>query len=367
MTISSLIMVAFGRRIVASGADDAGRRAERVEHGRPAALRADGRAADVRDRGHRRAHHGRPVRADVGWAKGLCFGLFHAVSAFNNAGFALFSDNLMGYRGDLTINLVITTLIIAGGLGFFVLSGVLRLRQRRPVGMSTHTRLVLTVTASLLAVARWPSWPSSGPIRRRSGRCGVGEKLLAAYFQAVTPRTAGFNTIDIGAMTTPALFLTIVLMFIGASPGGTGGGVKTTTFGVIGGRGLGDRARLGRDVIVFKRRLPQDLVARAFSLCADRVPRRSTSSPAPAARRGPATCCTPATRPRRRSARSAVDGAARQPAQSCRAFFGRGGQAAHHGHDVHGPRRSAHAGRRAGRRAPRPRASGIPEGKVMIG
>jgi len=88
---------------------------------------------------------------DVGWAKGLWFGVFHAVSAFNNAGFALFSDNLMGYRGDVTINLVITTLIIAGGLGFFVLSGLLRLRKRTAVSMSVHTKLVLTVTACLLA------------------------------------------------------------------------------------------------------------------------------------------------------------------------------------------------------------------------
>ncbi len=108
---------------------------------------------------------------DVGWAKGLWFGLFHAVSAFNNAGFALFSDNLMGYRGDLTINLVITTLIIAGGLGFFVLSGILRLRKRTAVGMSVHTKLVLTVTrVAHRRSARWPSWPSSGRTRTRSGR-----------------------------------------------------------------------------------------------------------------------------------------------------------------------------------------------------
>ena len=202
---------------------------------------------------------------DVGWATGLWFGLFHAVSAFNNAGFALFSNNLAGYCGDLTINLVITTLIIAGGLGFFVLSGLLHLRKRTAVGMSVHTKLVLTVTASLLAVGtlailalEWTNPKTLGPL-------GFGEKLLAAYFQAVTPRTAGFNTISIGDMTSPALFLTICLMFIGASPGGTGGGVKTTTFGVIV-AALWATVRGERDTNVFRRRLSSDLVRRAFAL-----------------------------------------------------------------------------------------------------
>jgi trk system potassium uptake protein TrkH len=202
---------------------------------------------------------------DLGWAKGLWFGLFHAVSAFNNAGFSLFSDNLMGYRGDLTINLVITTLIIAGGLGFFVLSGLLRLRKKTAVAMSVHTKMVLTVSASLIAAAtlsilalEWTNPKTLAPL-------GLGEKLLAAYFQAVTPRTAGFNTISIGDMTAPALFLTISLMFIGASPGGTGGGVKTTTFGVIV-AALWTTVRGERDTNIFGRRLSPDLVRRAFAL-----------------------------------------------------------------------------------------------------
>jgi trk system potassium uptake protein TrkH len=202
---------------------------------------------------------------DVGWTKGLWLGLFHAVSAFNNAGFALFSDNLMGYRGDVTINLVITTLIIAGGLGFFVLSGLLHLRKRTAVSMSVHTKLVLTVTACLLVAGtlailllEWTNPKTLGPL-------GFGEKVLAAYFQAVTPRTAGFNTISIGDMTPAALFLTISLMFIGASPGGTGGGVKTTTFGVIV-AALWATVRGERDTNVFKRRLSPELVRRAFAL-----------------------------------------------------------------------------------------------------
>ena len=202
---------------------------------------------------------------DVGWARGMWFGLFHSVSAFNNAGFALFSDNLMGYRGDLTINLVITTLIICGGLGFFVLSGVLHLRKRTAVGMSLHTKLVLAVTACLIVsgtagilLLEWANPKTIGPL-------GIGEKVLAAYFQAVTPRTAGFNTISIGDMTVPALFLTILLMFIGASPGGTGGGVKTTTFGVIV-TSVWATVRGHRDTTMFRRRLAPDLISRAFAL-----------------------------------------------------------------------------------------------------
>jgi trk system potassium uptake protein TrkH len=203
--------------------------------------------------------------ADVGWVKGFWFGLFHAVSAFNNAGFALFSDNLMGYRGDLTINLVITTLIICGGLGFFVLSEVLRLRQRTGVGMSVHTKLVLVITTALLVTGtlgilalEWANPKTIGPL-------GFGEKLLASWFQAVTPRTAGFNTLSIGDMTVPALFLTIVLMFIGASPGGTGGGVKTTNFGVMV-TAIWSTIRNRADVTVFHRRIVPEVIARAFAI-----------------------------------------------------------------------------------------------------
>ncbi|MEK6630364.1 MAG: TrkH family potassium uptake protein [Acidobacteriota bacterium] len=202
---------------------------------------------------------------DVGWGQGMYLGLFHSVSAFNNAGFALFSDNLVGYRGDLTINLVITSLIICGGLGFLVLSEMLHLRQRRGPGLTTHTKLVLAITVSLIAggtfgilVLEWSNPFTLGPL-------GFGQKLLAAYFQAVTPRTAGFNTLSIGDMTTPALFLMIVLMFIGASPGGTGGGVKTTTFGIMV-TAIWTTVRGYRDVTMFRRRLTADTISRAFAV-----------------------------------------------------------------------------------------------------
>jgi trk system potassium uptake protein TrkH len=100
---------------------------------------------------------------------------------------------------------------------------------------------------------------------RTLGSLGLGDKLLAAYFQAVTPRTAGFNTIDVGSMTAPSLFLIIVLMFIGASPGSTGGGVKTTTIGIAA-AAIWSTVRGYPETAIFKRRVPHDVIGRAFSL-----------------------------------------------------------------------------------------------------
>lgn len=203
-------------------------------------------------------------------------GTFHAVSAFNNAGFSLFPDNLVRYRGDLVVNLVITGLIIAGGLGFFVLREVWALaghvwRREHEVGglarllghVTLHTRLALVLTAVLLGTSfvaflglEWTNPRTLGPLPWH-------ESVLAAWFAAVTPRTAGFNTIDVGAMTVPAVFLTIVLMFIGASPGGTGGGVKTTTFGITV-LALWATVRGETEPVIFRRRIAAEVVARAF-------------------------------------------------------------------------------------------------------
>lgn len=189
-------------------------------------------------------------------------GLFHAVSAFNNAGFALWSDNLMSYRGDVTVNLVITLLIIAGGLGFFVWAELLG-GHRRQVRLSVHTRLVLLATTLLLIGGTLAFLVLEWTNPRTLGALPFGEKVLAAWFQSVTARTAGFNTIDIGAMTVPALFVMMALMFIGASPGSTGGGVKTSTFSITL-AALWATVRGEDDTVVFKRRLAPELIAKAF-------------------------------------------------------------------------------------------------------
>ena len=193
----------------------------------------------------------------------LWYGLFHSVSAFNNAGFALWSDNLIGWRADVTVNLVITTLIICGGLGFFVLSELTSVRLRR-VALSLHTKIVLTATAVLLAAGTLAiltlEW---GNPRTFASGWPLNERILAAWFQSVTARTAGFNTMDNGAMTQAALFVTMALMFIGASPGSTGGGVKTTTFSITV-AALWATVRGNEDAHLFNRRIPAELVAKAF-------------------------------------------------------------------------------------------------------
>ena len=199
----------------------------------------------------------------LGFGTAAWFGLFHAVSAFNNAGFALWSNNLIPWRGDVVVNGVITGLIIAGGLGFFVWAELLRGRVKQRVTLSVHTRLVLLATALLLVggtvLLLALEWNNTATL----AGLPLGEKVLAAWFQSVTTRTAGFNTIDIGAMTAPSLFVMMGLMFIGASPGSTGGGVKTSTFAITL-AALWSTVRGEDDTVVFKRRLAPELVAKAF-------------------------------------------------------------------------------------------------------
>lgn len=198
---------------------------------------------------------------EFGLARAGYLGLFHAVSAFNNAGFSLFPDNLVRYRGDVLVNLVVTGLIVAGGLGFLVLSDVGRARRFRR--LSLHTRFVLLLTVLLVGTATMAIFALERHNPRTLGALGSGQGVLAAYFQAVTARTAGFNTVDIGALNPATQFLLMVLMFIGASPGGTGGGVKTTTFGITV-AALWATVRGSTEPTIFRRRLPPQLVARAF-------------------------------------------------------------------------------------------------------
>jgi trk system potassium uptake protein TrkH len=201
---------------------------------------------------------------EYGLGQAAYYGLFHAISAFNNAGFALFSDSLMRFRGDWIVNLVVTTLVICGGLGFVVLTEIGRARQYRR--FSAHTRLVVTLTAALIVVTTTLIWLIERNNPRTLEPLGFGEGLLAAYFQAVTPRTAGFNTLDIGAMLPASLFLLILLMFIGAAPGGTGGGVKISTISITVAV-IWAMVRGAAEPTLLRRRIPPPLIARAFSIC----------------------------------------------------------------------------------------------------
>jgi trk system potassium uptake protein TrkH len=201
---------------------------------------------------------------EYGIGRAMYYGLFHAISAFNNAGFALFSDSLMQFRGDWIVNVVITTLVISGGLGFIVLTEIGRVRQYRR--FSSHTRLVITLTAALIVVTTALIWLIERNNPRTLEPLGLGEGVLAAYFQAVTPRTAGFNTLDIGAMLPASLFLLILLMFLGAAPGGTAGGVKISTFSITVAV-IWAMVRGTPEPTLLRRRIPPPLVARAFSIC----------------------------------------------------------------------------------------------------
>ncbi|MPZ17737.1 MAG: hypothetical protein GEV06_07485 [Luteitalea sp.] len=189
--------------------------------------------------------------------------VFHAVSAFNNAGFSSFSTSLTNYRGDLVVNGVITGLFICGGLGFVVLADVARRRGPR---WALHTQFVLTASFVLIVGATVALYGLERNNPATLGSLGVGEAWLAAFFQAVTPRTAGFNTLDTGALREPSLFFVMALMFIGAAPGGTGGGVKVTTFGMTV-LALWSTIRRAADPVLWGRRLAADLVARAFFIC----------------------------------------------------------------------------------------------------
>jgi len=170
----------------------------------------------------------------------LYHSVFHAISAFCNAGFSLNSDSLMAYVDHAGVNLVICALIVVGGIGFVVvrelkhyIGWLLFVRRGRRPRLSTHTRLVLMMTAVLLLIGFivFFMMESAGSLQDPP----LKTKLLAAMFQSVTARTAGFNTVDtsLHALAPPTVFLLMVLMYIGGSPGGTAGGIKTTTLGVM--------------------------------------------------------------------------------------------------------------------------------------
>ena len=202
----------------------------------------------------------------MGPEKALWMALFHSVSAFCNAGFALFPESLTLFRGDAVVMGTISCLIVSGGLGFLVITELFAenpLRHRRWNRLSLHTRLVVTTTLVLLALGTLATllleWNNT------LKGLGAGEKVLASFFQSVTLRTAGFNTIGIGNLANGTLFLSMIFMFIGASPGSCGGGVKTTTIATL---FLLAKSRLKgeKDVFAFSRTLPARSVEKATNL-----------------------------------------------------------------------------------------------------
>ena len=193
--------------------------------------------------------------------KAIFAAIFHSVSAFCNAGFSIFSDSLEGFVLDPFVTLVMAGLIILGGLGFIVIAEIVRTRKIRTL----HARVVVYITLSLIAAGfslillfEWNNQDTLGALP-------VGGRFLAALFHSVTPRTAGFNTISMDFFHPSTLFVTMFLMFVGASPGGTAGGVKTTVFAIL--LGFVNSSLRGKKTLeIYRRRIPQITANRAISL-----------------------------------------------------------------------------------------------------
>ncbi len=194
-------------------------------------------------------------------------GFFHSISAFCNAGFSLFSNNLETWVASPLVNLVITSNIILGGIGYLVISELYEhwRGSKKGVHLSLHTKLTLTITASLIIGGTLFIYLLERANPETLGHLSFPAQMMASYFHAVTPRTAGYNTLRVGAMTEACLFLTIFLMFVGASPGGTGGGIKTTTFGTLIAT-TWSALRGRRDINLFSRRVSPESINKAFAL-----------------------------------------------------------------------------------------------------
>jgi len=184
-------------------------------------------------------------------SQSIYLGIFHAISAFCNAGFSVFDDSLIGM--NWFVKCVIMLLIVAGGIGFYVVYD-LHMYIKNKSKIKIHSKIVITITLGLIL---------SGAMIFFLVEPGL--KIVDAFFQSITARTAGFNSVDISKMTNISKFVLILLMIIGASPGGTGGGVKTSTFGVAFLSTLKILKGESR-LMIFKREIPRVQILRAFSL-----------------------------------------------------------------------------------------------------
>ncbi len=197
--------------------------------------------------------------------------IFHSVNAFNNAGFSLLSDNLMSYVNTPMMSIIIGLLIIFGGIGYqVILEGYLWLRikfsrNRDYFSFSLNFMVATSTTIALLLFGTVFFLLTEVQNSQTLGNLPIFDQIIAAWFQSVTTRTAGFNTIDNGKMTITGLFITIALMFIGASPGSTGGGIKTTTARIL--ASCTEAALQGRDQVnLYRLQIPNGLILKAVGV-----------------------------------------------------------------------------------------------------
>lgn len=198
-----------------------------------------------------------------GWGEGLYQAFFHAVSAYNNAGFVVLPGGMVPYAQDPLVSLTISVLIILGGLGFLVqLNALLHLTRGRRHRLLVYSKLTLLTTGFLLLMGTVLILALEWNNSRTLGTLSPSGKLIAAFFQSVTPRSGGFATVDISGLTSATLFLMIALMFIGANSGSTGGGIKTSTFAILVGSAWNMVSGRG-ELIAFRRRIESENVVRA--------------------------------------------------------------------------------------------------------
>lgn len=202
---------------------------------------------------------------DFGLGHGIFLSIFHSVSAFCNAGFDLMGNfsSLTAYVSDPVVNFTVMGLIVTGGLGFTILSDIVMKRDFKTLQL--NTKLAVTVTTVLIAVGTAFFFLVEYSNPYTLGPLSLLDKLQAALFQAVTPRTAGFNTLPTDQLTMSSLLMTMVLMFIGGCPASTAGGIKTTTFGLIL-FNIGSVIGGYEETVMFKRRVSQVLISRALAL-----------------------------------------------------------------------------------------------------
>ncbi|RUS45947.1 TrkH family potassium uptake protein [Cohnella sp. AR92] len=202
---------------------------------------------------------------DMSPGRAIYYGIFHSVSFFNNAGFDIMGHykSLTDYVGDPLVNLVTMLLIILGGLGFIVLSDLIDWRSSRK--LTLHSKVVLSMTGFLIVFGAFVIFLFEFTNSATMEPLNFGEKVLAAFLQSVSPRTAGVNSLDLASLRQATQFFIVLLMFIGASPGSTGGGIKTTTFATLIGA-VYAMIRGREDVVMFRYRLGQERVYKALTV-----------------------------------------------------------------------------------------------------
>ncbi|WP_163100360.1 TrkH family potassium uptake protein [Peribacillus alkalitolerans] len=202
---------------------------------------------------------------DMPLGKAIYFGIFHSVSNFNNAGFDLMGEfrSLTPYVDDPIVSLTVSALIILGGIGFIVMNEIFEYRKIKRLSM--HTKVVLVTSFLLVIIGTVLTLIFEYGNQKTMQPLSYTGKVLAALYQSITPRTAGSNTLNIPDLTQPTLFLTIILMFIGASPGSTGGGIKTTTFATLLGA-VWTQIKGKEDVVFFRNRVTLETILKALTV-----------------------------------------------------------------------------------------------------